>query len=78
MWQSRVEIKYYSVTDSDCIAELLLRVGLICRLIRYSCIYEVHTNPALSGSSTMRHFKHSGVIEIRKGITFDFYMDCPK
>ena len=34
-------------------------------------------NPALNGSSAIRHFKHSDAIEIRDGITFDFYTGLP-
>ena len=35
-------------------------------------------SPALNGSSAIRHFKHSNVIEIRDRITFDFYMGLPQ
>ena len=31
-------------------------------------------SPALNGSPAIRHFKHSDAIEIRNGITFDFYL----
>ena len=34
-------------------------------------------SPTLNGSSTIRRFKRSDVIEIRDGITFDFYMGLP-
>ena len=34
-------------------------------------------SPALNGSSAIRRFECSNVIEIRDGITFDFYMGLP-
>ena len=34
-------------------------------------------SPALNGSSVIRHFEHSDVIEMCDGITFDFYMGLP-
>ena len=34
-------------------------------------------SPTLNGSSAIRHFKHSDVIEIRDGIIFDFYTGLP-
>ena len=47
------------------------------RLFRYSCIYEARMSPTLNGSSAIRRFEHSDTIEIRDGITFDFYMGLP-
>ena len=49
----------------------------LCKLIRYSCIYEARMNPALNRSSAIRRFEHSNAIEIRDGITFDFYTGLP-
>ena len=43
----------------------------------YSYIHEAHMSPALNGSSAIWRFKHSNVIEIHGGITFDFYMGLP-
>ena len=34
-------------------------------------------NHVLNGNTVIRHFKHSNVIEIRNGITFDFYTGLP-
>ena len=34
-------------------------------------------SPALNGSSAIRHFEGSEVIEIHDGITFDFYTGLP-
>ena len=34
-------------------------------------------SPVLNGSSAIQHFKGSDVIEIRDGITFNFYMGLP-
>ena len=34
-------------------------------------------SPTLNGSSVIRHFEGSNAIEIRDGITFDFYMGLP-
>ena len=37
----------------------------------------MHMSPALSGSSAIRRFESIGVIEIRDGITFEFYTGLP-
>ena len=34
-------------------------------------------SPTLNGSSAIRRFERSDVIEIRDGITFDFYTGLP-
>ena len=34
-------------------------------------------SPTLNGTSAIRRFKHSNVIEICDGITFDFYTRLP-
>ena len=34
-------------------------------------------SPALNGSSAIRRFERSVAIEIRDGMTFDFYMGLP-
>ena len=47
------------------------------KVIIYSCIGKARMSPALNGSSVIRRFKHSDAIEIRDGITFDFYMGLP-
>ena len=85
MWQSHAEINhcvFQSLHSKRRIAELLLRVGLICsyallRLIRYSCIYEACMSPALSGSSTIRRLKHSNMIKIHNRTTFEFHTGLP-
>ena len=41
------------------------------------CIYVVRMSPALNGSSAIRCFKGSDVIEICDRITFDLYMGLP-
>ena len=46
---------------------------MLRRLVSYSYIYEVHMSPALNGSSVIRRFEHSDVIEICDEIIFDFY-----
>ena len=45
----------------------------------YRCIniYKAHMSPALNGSSAIRRFEGSDAIEIRNGITFDFYTGLP-
>ena len=89
MWQSRVEIKGYSIAYFNRIAtfEVLYHRTFIKggahnyalrRVIRYSCIYEASMSPDLNGSSAIRHFKHNNVIEIHDGITFDFYTGLPR
>ena len=35
-------------------------------------------NPTLNGSSVVQRFKGSDVIEIRDGVTFDFYTGLPQ
>ena len=40
-------------------------------------IYEAHMSPTLNGSSAIRRFERSYAIEIRNGITFDFYTGLP-
>ena len=34
-------------------------------------------SPGLNGSSAIRRFEHNDAIEIRDGITFDFYTGLP-
>ena len=40
-------------------------------------ICRARMSPALNGSSAIRCFEHSDVIEIRNGITFDLYTGLP-
>ena len=40
-------------------------------------IYEAHMSPTLNESSVIRLFKHSNVIKVCDGITFDFYTGMP-
>ena len=35
-------------------------------------------SPTLNGSSAIQHFEGSDAIEIRDGITFDFYTGLPQ
>ena len=61
MWQSCVEIEGYSVAYFDRIA-----------------VFEaLSLSPALNGSSALQRFERSDAIEIRDGITFDFYTGLP-
>ena len=46
-------------------------------LHRFISIYEARMSPALNGSSAIRCFERSDAIEIRDGITFDFYTGLP-
>ena len=87
MWQSRVEIEGYSVAYFDRIAAFKAPYRLssvkgegscaLRRLVSYSYIYEARMSPTLKGSSAIRHFERSDVIEIRDGITSDFYTGLP-
>ena len=43
----------------------------------YSYIYEARMSSALNGSSAIWRFEGSDAIEIRDGITFDFYTGLP-
>ena len=56
-----------------CTWQSCVEIKGFCRLIRHSCIYEVHMSPALNRSSAIWRFERSNVIEIHGGITFDFY-----
>ena len=89
MWQSFMEIEDGSVAYFDRITafEVLLPLNfhwgwgsyMLCRLIKYSHIYEVRTSPTPNGgSSAIRHFKHSDVIKTHDGIIFDFYTGLPQ
>ena len=40
-------------------------------------VYKAHMSPAFNRSSAIRHFEGRDAIEIRDGITFDFYMRLP-
>ena len=37
----------------------------------------MHVSPTLNGSSAIRRFERSNAVEIRDGITFDFYTGLP-
>ena len=43
----------------------------------FSYIYEARMSSALNGSSAIQRFEGSNAIEIRNGITFDFYTGLP-
>ena len=47
------------------------------KVINTCHVYTVRMSPALNGSSTLEHFEHSNVSEIRNGIMFDFYPGLP-
>ena len=44
---------------------------------RWASVNEVHISPALNRSSAIRRFEGNDAIEIRDGITFDFYTGLP-
>ena len=69
IWQSWVEIKHYSVAYFDRITstELLLRAGLIRRLIRYSYTFTARMSPALNKSFVLQCFKCGNAVEICNG-----------
>ena len=50
---------------------------MLCRFIRYSCIYEARMSPALKGNSAIRCFKGSDASKVRNEITFAFYTGLP-
>ena len=85
MWQSRVEIKHYSVAYLDhCVRSALAqnfhyRQGsyALGKLMNTYHIYTVHMSLALNGSSALEHFECSNVIEIRNGKMFNFYPGLP-
>ena len=84
MWQSRVEIEGYSVAYFDCIAAFealyrwtFIKSGAHMHFVDSWCIDKGCMSPALNWSSARWHFKHSNVIEISDGITFDFYTGLP-
>ena len=72
VWQSRVEIKSYSIACFDRIAAFEAPYHNFCQgwgsyalhsFIKYSCIYEAHISPTLNRSSVIWSFKHSNAIE---------------
>ena len=87
MWKSRVEIEDYSVAYFHRIAAFKVpyrwtsvKRGAHKRfvdLLDISCIYGARMSPTLNGSSAIKRFKHSDVIKICDGITFDFYTGLP-
>ena len=50
---------------------------MLRRFISYSCIYKARMSSAFNECSAIRRFEGSDAIEIRDGITFDFYMGLP-
>ena len=83
MWQSRVEIKHYSVAYFNHIYRVRNAVAqnfrygqgsyVLHRLIGYSCIFTACISPALNKSFVLQHFKHDNAVELRNGRMFDFY-----
>ena len=75
MWQSRVEIEYYSVAYFDPVTvfkapylRTSVKGGAQTRCVIAACL-----SPTLNRSSEIRRFERSDAIEIRNGIIFDFY-----
>ena len=86
MWQSCVEIQGYSVAYFDCITVFKapyhwtsIKGGAHMHSVDAWIANEStkHMSPALNGSSAIQRFKGSDAIEMRDGITFDFYMGLP-
>ena len=87
VWESCVEIEYYSVVYFDRITTFkapYLRTSVKGRgsNARHNCVdsCRIHTarlSPALNGSSEIRRFERSDAIEIRNGIIFNFYTGLP-
>ena len=52
-------------------------ISKACVMHEYLMNLRSAMSPALNGSSAMRRFECSNAIEIRDGITFDFYSGLP-
>ena len=72
MWQSRVEIKHYSVAFFNHVTTFkALQQGLhtLRRLIRYSYTFAVRMSPALNGSFALQRFKRCNMVELHRTAT---------
>ena len=82
MWQSQIEIKYYSVASPSLMrynTELLLSGGAYMRFIDVSDIHMLYMSrmsPALSRSSA--HASNLVMSLIHNGIIFSFYPGLPR
>ena len=45
--------------------------------MRYLCIYCARMSPAFNSSPVLQHLERGNAVEIRNGITFDFYLGLP-
>ena len=84
MWQSRVEIKGYSVAYFDHIAVFevpyrwtSVKGGAHTRFMDVWIAHEAMKHKWALPFTEVQHFKGNDVIEIHNGITFDFYTGLP-
>ena len=85
MWQSRVEIKHYSVAYFNHTAafEALerrtsVKGGAHTHYVNTYHVYTARMSPALNRSSALERFECSSAIKIRNGKMFDFYPGQPR
>ena len=90
IWQSRIEIKNYSVACFIHISafEALYRRTSVKSGADMHCInnkpmntwhvFTVHITPTLNGSSALQHFECGNMIEICNRIMFNFYPGLPR
>ena len=85
VWQSRVEIKHYSVAYFDHVTALqvlkcrtLVKGSyVLCKCGTYYRVYPLCMSPALNESSALQYFKHSNTMKIHDRIMFNFYPRLP-
>ena len=85
MCQSHVEFEHYSIALFQPHYRVLNAVAqnfhlgqssyVLHQLIRHSCMYAAHMNPALKGSYALQHFERGNAVKIRNDIMFDFYTE---
>ena len=66
MWQSWIEIEYYSIA-------YFKHINVLCKHMNILCVYEAHVSPAPSGSLALLRVKLGDGLEAHDGIIFDFY-----
>ena len=85
VWQSRVQVKGYSVVYFDHIAAFYRWTSI--NGVAHTCFVDAWIPneiskhvwaTVLNGSSAIRHFEGSDAIKISDEITFDFYMGLPQ
>ena len=83
MWQSRVEIKHYSVVHYRVwnVVTQNFRQGwgsyTLCKCVKYSWVYTVHMSPTRNRRTVLQRFECGKAIIIHNKIMFNFYLALP-